>query len=91
MIIEQQDRTLDSISGVIGTLREQAGVIGHEVLDQVRCALPLCSHTGCVDAMYSMLTHLENDVDRSESRLAQANKRMQHFIHENSSASSAEA
>ena len=32
--MEQQDRTLTDISGTVGMLREQAKVMGQEVLDQ---------------------------------------------------------
>ena len=35
LMFEEQDRTLGSIAGVIGTLREQATVMGREVFEQV--------------------------------------------------------
>ena len=37
LMFEEQDRTLGSIAGVIGTLREQASVMGREVFEQVGC------------------------------------------------------
>lgn len=34
LLIEQQDKTLTDISGTVGMLREQARVMGSEVVDQ---------------------------------------------------------
>ena len=35
MIMQQQDNTLDSIAGIVGTLKNQASLMGHEVMEQV--------------------------------------------------------
>jgi len=35
MLMHQQDNTLDSIAGVVGTLKHQASLMGHEVMEQV--------------------------------------------------------
>ena len=35
MIIRQQDQTMDTISGTLTTLAQQAGLMGHEINEHV--------------------------------------------------------
>lgn len=35
MLIEQQDRTMDSIAGTLSTLAQQAGLMGREINEHV--------------------------------------------------------
>lgn len=37
MMVHQQDRALDSISGTLTTLAQQAGLIGQEVAEHNEC------------------------------------------------------
>lgn len=70
LLIEDQDRLLDGISGTVSTLRQQAGIMGTEILSQV-----------------GLLTDLESGVDRSQSRLDRANRRLEEFVRKNKSTS----
>ncbi|GAA99508.1 uncharacterized protein L969DRAFT_86768 [Mixia osmundae IAM 14324] len=63
MLMHEQDRTMDSIGGVVGTLKEQASIMGQEIFSQV-----------------GLLGELDSHVDRTESRLQRATKRMNDFI-----------
>jgi hypothetical protein len=37
MIMQQQDHTIDAISGTLSTLAEQAGLIGREIVEHNEC------------------------------------------------------
>ncbi|TDL22860.1 hypothetical protein BD410DRAFT_201918 [Rickenella mellea] len=63
MIMREQDTTLDTISGTLTTIAEQAGLIGREVVEH-----------------NEMLGDLEQNVDRSDTKLTSAMKRMQKII-----------
>ncbi|KIM22145.1 hypothetical protein M408DRAFT_333049 [Serendipita vermifera MAFF 305830] len=63
MLIQEQDRTLETISGTLNTLHAQAGLMGQE----------LGEHN-------EMLHDLESATDRTESKLARAQKRMDYFL-----------
>ncbi|KAJ7599037.1 t-SNARE [Mycena floridula] len=63
MIIQQQDRTLDSIAGTLSTLAQQAGLMGQEVAEH-----------------NEMLDDLEQGVDRTDSKLGDAMRRMRKFM-----------
>lgn len=58
MLMQEQDRTLETISGTLNTLHLQAGLMGQEISEH-----------------NELLGDLENQVDRTESKLARAQKR----------------
>ncbi|KAG2142485.1 snare protein TLG1/Syntaxin [Suillus clintonianus] len=62
LLIQEQDRTMDSISGTLNTLAQQAGLMGHEIVEHVE-----------------MLDDLEANVDRTDSKLSDAMRRMKKF------------
>lgn len=43
MMMQQQDHTIDSISGTLNTLAEQAGLMGHEIMEHNEYA-PMTSY-----------------------------------------------
>ncbi|CCA74265.1 related to RSN1-Overexpression rescues sro7/sop1 in NaCl [Serendipita indica DSM 11827] len=63
MLMQEQDRTLETISGTLNTLHLQAGLMGQEISEH-----------------NELLGDLENQVDRTESKLARAQKRMDYFL-----------
>ncbi|KAF8549653.1 hypothetical protein OG21DRAFT_1599087 [Imleria badia] len=63
LMIQEQDRTMDSISGTLTTLAQQAGLMGQEI----------GQHN-------EMLDDLERNVDRSDSKLDSAMRKMKKFI-----------
>ncbi|KAG8805416.1 hypothetical protein FRC18_006698 [Serendipita sp. 400] len=63
MLIQEQDRTLETISGTLNTLHRQAGLMGQEIEEH-----------------NELLGDLENQTDRTESKLARAQKRMDYFL-----------
>jgi hypothetical protein len=69
-IMERQDTTLDSIAGVLGTLKDQAHTMGREVVEQV-----------------SMLGSLDQQVDRTQTKLDSAQAKLSRFIESNKSGS----
>ncbi|GAA5978720.1 hypothetical protein JCM11641_006154 [Rhodosporidiobolus odoratus] len=63
LLVQQQDRTLTDISGTVGLLRQQAQVMGREVLEQ-----------------NAMLEDLDDRAERTGSRLAKAQRKMDRFV-----------
>ncbi|KAN0084542.1 t-SNARE [Tylopilus felleus] len=63
LMIQEQDRTMDSISGTLSTLAQQAGLMGQEI----------GQHN-------EMLDDVERNVDRSDSKLDGAMRRMRKFM-----------
>ncbi|KAG2067848.1 hypothetical protein BDR04DRAFT_830796 [Suillus decipiens] len=63
LLLQEQDRAMDSISGTLNTLAQQAGLMGHEIGEHVE-----------------MLDDLEANVDRSNSKLSNAMRRMRKFV-----------
>ncbi|KIM86788.1 hypothetical protein PILCRDRAFT_316430 [Piloderma croceum F 1598] len=63
MMIQEQDRTMDTISGTLSTLAQQAGLMGQEIEEH-----------------NEMLGDLEMGVDRTDSKLSEAMRRMRKFI-----------
>lgn len=47
MMIRQQDQTIDTISGTLSTIAEQAGLMGREINEHNECVLII--HTRSVD------------------------------------------
>jgi len=62
-MIQEQDRTIDTISGTLSTLAQQAGLMGQEIVEH-----------------NEMLGDLEGGVDRTDSKLSDAMRRMRKFI-----------
>ncbi|CAH7684737.1 hypothetical protein BY996DRAFT_6434463 [Phakopsora pachyrhizi] len=71
MMINKQDQTLSTISGVVGVLREQANLMGREIGDQ-----------------NIMLEDLDEGIDRTESRLSKANRKLNKFVDDNKNSKS---
>ncbi|KAG2139539.1 syntaxin 6, N-terminal-domain-containing protein [Suillus cothurnatus] len=63
LLLQEQDRAMDSISGTLNTLAQQAGLMGHEISEHVE-----------------MLDDLEANVDRTDSKLSNAMRRMKKFV-----------
>ncbi|KAG1736099.1 t-SNARE [Suillus paluster] len=63
LLLQEQDRTMDSISGTLNTLAQQAGLMGHEIGEHVE-----------------MLDDLEANVERTDSKLSNAMRRMKKFV-----------
>ncbi|KAG0698601.1 t-SNARE [Suillus ampliporus] len=71
LLLQEQDRTMDSISGTLNTLAQQAGLMGHEISEHVE-----------------MLDDLEANVDRTDSKLSNAMRRMKKFVRDTEGKSS---
>ncbi|KAL5522728.1 hypothetical protein ACEPAG_8746 [Sanghuangporus baumii] len=65
MIMQEQDKTIDSITGTVVTLTEQAGLMGREIGEHIE-----------------LLEDLEQNVDRTESKLNKSLKRIKRFVRE---------
>ncbi|KIJ61831.1 hypothetical protein HYDPIDRAFT_183042 [Hydnomerulius pinastri MD-312] len=63
LMIREQDRTIDSISGTLTTLAQQAGLMGQEIGQHVE-----------------MLDDLEQNVDRTDTKLSSAMRKMRKFV-----------
>ncbi|KAJ7269963.1 t-SNARE [Mycena rebaudengoi] len=63
MMIREQEQTMDSISGTLHTLAQQAGLMGQEIGEH-----------------NEMLDDLEQGVDRTDSKLSDAMRRMRKFM-----------
>jgi hypothetical protein len=90
-MIRQQDRALDSISGTLTTLAQQAGLIGQEVGEHNECVSTYLVTLGtrgfgrtAALVLTAEFTRLLNDfeaqVDRTEGKLAAATRRMNFFL-----------
>jgi syntaxin 6 len=80
MMIQEQDRTMDSISGTLNTLAQQAGLMGREILEHNECAFFSTYFLGGTDLADRMLDDLEVGVDRTDNKLSGAMRRMRKFI-----------
>ncbi|PFH49890.1 hypothetical protein AMATHDRAFT_86167 [Amanita thiersii Skay4041] len=63
MMIREQDRTMDHIAGTLNTLAQQAGLMGHEIIEH-----------------NELLTDIEQNVDRTDTKLNDAMRRMRKFV-----------
>jgi len=63
MIMQEQDKALDAISGTLSTLQQQAGLMGSEITEHVE-----------------MLGDLEQNVDKSQTKLDSSMKKLQKFL-----------
>jgi len=61
--MQQQDQTMDSISGTLHTLAQQASLIGNEIEEH-----------------NEMLEDLEQNVDRSETKMSSSMRRLRKFL-----------
>jgi len=86
MMIQEQDRTIDTISGTLSTLAQQAGLMGQEIGEHNECVcvpLWLCALailSGWLEIATRMLGDLEAGVERTDSKLSDAMRRMRKFI-----------
>ncbi|KAG8216670.1 hypothetical protein J3R82DRAFT_6869 [Butyriboletus roseoflavus] len=72
-MIQEQDRTIDSISGTLTTLAQQAGLMGQEIGQHNDTVLNMACR---------MLDDLERNVEHSDSKLDSAMRKMKNFIRE---------
>ncbi|KAH7905461.1 t-SNARE [Hygrophoropsis aurantiaca] len=63
LMLREQDRTMDTISGTLSTLAQQAGLMGLEIGEHVE-----------------MLGDLEQNVDRTDTKLSGAMRKMRKFV-----------
>lgn len=87
MLMEQQDRTIDTIAGTLTNLAQQAGLMGQEINEHneyvfvlIQIPIPECS---C-----RLLTDLESNVDRTEGKLDSAMTKMRRFVRQTEESSS---
>jgi len=71
LMVEQQDRTLDSISSTVGVLREQAGMMGREIYEQNEMVEDLSMHVDRTQSRLGkaskMMNHFVNENKSSGS------------------------
>ena len=59
LLMESQDRILDGISSAVSTLKNQAGVMGREILDQV----------GLLDDIEGQVDRSQSKLERANQRM----------------------
>jgi hypothetical protein len=81
MMIQQQDQTINSIAGTLSTIAQQAGLMGSEISEHNEWAtsfyIPIRRLICC-----RMLDDLGHGVDRTDSKLSDAMRRMRKFVRE---------
>ncbi|KAF8870659.1 snare protein TLG1/Syntaxin [Infundibulicybe gibba] len=63
LMMREQDQTMEAIAGTLGTLAQQASLMGREIGEQVE-----------------LLDDLEQGVDRTDTKLSDAMRRMRRFL-----------
>ena len=82
-MIHRQDQTLSSISGTLDTLTQQAGLIGQETEEQNELVEVIILKWSLTYAGYfRLLDDLGQNVDRTDTKLGGAMKKMRKFIRE---------
>jgi hypothetical protein len=81
MIIQEQDQTISSIAGTLSTIAQQAGLMGSEISEHNEYASSLLSRPANL-TLCRMLGDLDRNVDRTDSKLSDAMRRMRKFIRE---------
>jgi len=81
-MIQQQDQTITSIAGTLSTIAQQAGLMGSEITEHNECAV--VSFTFAIRRLIRcrMLDDLGHGVDRTDSKLSDAMRRMRKFVRE---------
>ena len=94
MIMQEQDKAIDSITGTVATLTEQSGLMGQEISEHIECV----QKTNTLIHSKSQLTHilrdrmlddLEANVDTTDSKLQKNLKRLKKFVRETEGESAA--
>lgn len=80
MMIRQQDQTIDSIAGTLSTLAEQAGLMGREIVEHNECVPTFCMLDDLCSDFYRMLDDIDRTVDKTDSKLNDAMRKMKKFI-----------
>ena len=80
-MIQQQDQTINSIAGTLSTIAQQAGLMGSEISEHNECENILCVPIRRLTC-YRMLDDLDRGVDRTDSKLSDAMRRMRKFVRE---------
>jgi len=81
MMIQQQDQTINSIAGTLSTIAQQAGLMGSEISEHNECAVSAFIPTRVLICC-RMLDDLDHDVDRTDSKLSDAMRRMRKLVRE---------
>jgi syntaxin 6 len=80
-MIQQQDQAINSIAGTLSTIAQQAGLMGSEISEHNECEyilyVPIRRLIRC-----RMLGDLDRGVDRTDSKLSDAMRRMRKFVRE---------
>lgn len=81
MMIQQQDQTINSIAGTLTTIAQQAGLMGSEINEHNECAASFVFRSAG-SFVGRMLGDLDRGVDRTDSKLSDAMRRMRKFVRE---------
>ena len=80
MMIRQQDQTIDSIAGTLSTLAEQAGLMGREIVEHNEYVSTFRRLEDVDLDFRRMLDDIDRNVDKTDSKLNDAMRRMKKFI-----------
>ncbi len=81
MMIQQQDQTINTIAGTLSTIAQQAGLMGSEINEHNECEYILYVPIRRLICR-RMLEDLDRGVDRTDSKLSDAMRRMRKFVRE---------
>ena len=82
MMLQQQDQTIHSIAGTLSTIAQQAGLMGSEISEhnELRGASLLQFGHPADNLLLRMLDDLDRNVDRTDSKLSDAMRKMRKFV-----------
>jgi hypothetical protein len=82
MMIREQDNTMDSIAGTLNTLAQQASLMGQEIGQHNECVLDFLSfcNRSLTKLPIRMLDDLEQNVDKTDTKLSDAMRRLRKFL-----------
>ena len=81
-MIQQQDQTINSIAGTLSTIAQQAGLMGSEIGEHNECAASFIFRCPPAHSFCRMLEDLDRGVERTDSKLSDAMRRMRNFVRE---------
>ena len=79
-MIREQDRAMDSIVGTLSTLAQQAGLMGHEIVEHNEQVFLLSNPWLLITVLSRMLDDLEQEVDQTDSKLSEAMRKLRKFL-----------
>jgi hypothetical protein len=88
MMLREQDRTLDTITGTLATLAQQAGLMGQEVEEHNEQVISIQLNSILyfwltILRYFRLLDDLERGVDSTDNKLSSAMLKMKKFIRKN--------